>query len=229
MIIKFARIDSAIDIDAEKVTVLEVGDRKLFARVVASLLSELGDQAVEPYHLFIGERAVSPKGKLLFLNDLPNLPIKERAFEKLLYERVAHDLFEAPGMEQDAERIEALGGLLEEELTRREFGLWGRYGFDVHWELMTYLKAFGFGVRCDDTDSFLERCIKFFGLCVDIGYNKPLVAVNLKSFLEEIDLRELYEQAFFHGISLVLLESWRDATVYSNERKICLELGLLED
>lgn len=229
MIIKFARINSAIEIDPNNVTVLEISGRNLFARVVSSLLSELGDQAVEPYHCFVGEKAVSPKGKLLFLDNLPNLPIKDRAFEKLLYERVAHDLFEVPGMEQDAEKIETLGALLEEELAKRELGLWGRYGFDVHWDLMTYLKAFGFGARCDDTESFLERCIRFFGLCVDIGYSKPLVTVNLKSFLEKNELQELYEQAIFHGISLVLLESWRDETEYSHERKIYLELGLLEE
>lgn len=228
MKIKFARFSSLLDLDAGHVLTLEVVERTLFARIVMSLTSELGEKAIEPYFMFDGERSVAPRGKLLFLDNLPELPLRDRAFEKALYEKLAEEVADMPGLEQGMQEIEARGRTLSDDIRSRSLGMWGTYDFEVHWDLMAYLKAFGFGVRLDGSETFLERCISFFGLCVDIGFNKPLVAINLKSFLSKNELEKLFGQAIFHGIHLVLLESWKDENVYDSERKIRIEQGLLE-
>lgn len=228
MRIKLARFDSVIDLDENRVTTLEVNERSLFTRVVSSFRSELGERAVEPYYLFEGERNVSPKGKMLFIDSLPELPIHDKAFEKRLYDRLLKELETSPESECECAGMEQLGTELGELILGSALSLWGTYGFELNWELLPYLKAFKFGVRLDGTETFLEKWIHFFKLCVDIELGKPLVVVNLKSFLTGEELEELFSQAFFHEVSLLLLESWKDDRVIAGEHKICIEQGFLE-
>ena len=228
MKIKFSRFESVIEFRHDAVTVVEVVERPLFTRIVLSLQSELGEGAVEPYFCFEDAKAVSPKGKLLLLGNLPSLPVNDRSFEKSLYLKIVSNIDSALAREEDDADIEECGRRLRSLIEAIDLGLWGSYDFEVHWDLATFLKAFGYGVHFDDTESFLDRCIRFFGLCVDIGFDKPLVAINLKSFLSESELKELYAQAFFHGIKLCLLEAWHDERQFANERKIVLEQGFLE-
>ena len=124
--------------------------------------------------------------------------------------------------------INRVGGEIRGLIQSGGLSMWGRYNFEVNWDAATFLKAFGFGVEVDECDTLLDRWIKFLGLCVDIGLNKPLVTVNLKSFLDTKDLQELYRQAFFHGIQLVLIESWRDERQFLSERKIRIDQHLLD-
>ena len=228
MKLKFARFDTLIDFEDCAVTTIEVNNRTLFCRIVQSLESELGEQAVEPYYLFVDERSVASKGKLLFLNELPSLPLHDRSFEKALYAKLLEQMTNEADMDGRLSEINRVGGEIRGLIQSGGLSMWGRYNFEVNWDAATFLKAFGFGVEVDECDTLLDRWIKFLGLCVDIGLNKPLVTVNLKSFLDTKDLQELYRQAFFHGIQLVLIESWRDERQFLSERKIRIDQHLLD-
>ena len=228
MNLKFARFDSVLCLDDASISTLEVHDRALFTRLVASLISELGDRAVEPYFLFEGEKQVAPKGKMLILNNLPSLPLRDRALEKLLYQRIAADILEGADPIITRDEWEDFGRTITEKIRMQSLEMWGTYDFGVDWEVDTFLKAFAFGLDEDPSAAFLDNLIRFFGLCVDIGMKKPLVLVNVKSFLEENDLEELFSQAIFHGIPLLLMESWVDHRVFGCEKKMRIDQRLLE-
>ena len=227
--LKLARFDSDIEIGPDRVSVLEVGNRRLFTRIVESLRSELGQYAIEPYHLFCEGKSIAPKGKLLFLSDLPNLPLHDRAFEKALHSRYVANVEEGDEWNAEADKIREHALAIHEIIERCSVGMWGSYSFGLDWELSGYLRAFDFELDIEPDTTFLDRCIRFFGLCVDIGLEKPLVAINIKSFLSEEELNRLNEQAIFHGISLLELESWKDERVLRRENKTCLELEFCED
>lgn len=219
---KFARFDPVVEICSDAVSVLEIADRRLFARVVESLRSEAGQCAIEPYHFFEGTKAVSPKGKLLFLSDLPMLPLHDRMFEKVLYEGITKN-FEDDGRTNDMEVIRENAFSIRRVLEGCTLAMWGNYSFGLNWDIAGYLKAFNFGLDIEPGASFLERCISFFGLLVDIRFKKPLIAVNIKSFLSDEEVNQLNEQAIFHGIQMLELESWVDEHPRVTEKKICLE------
>lgn len=228
MKLKFMRFDSVIDFDDGTVHTLEVHERPLFARMVESLKSNLGEKAAEPFVLLEGERSVAPKGRLLMLSNFPELPLHDKTIEKSLYERIASEI---------AEGVEPTGGILDlgelakglnHQIEKTSLSMWGTYSFEMDWDLARYLKAFGYGLTIDEDTSLLDRCIRFFGLCVDIGFKKPLVGFNIKSFFSEIELDQLFEQAIFHGIPLLLLETWWDGNCYKGEKKMVIEQGFLE-
>ena len=118
MMLKFARFDMKIELTSSSVATLEVPDHHLFARVVQSLLSELGECADESYFLFEGEKTVAPKGKLLIINTLPELPLHDRSFEKKLFEKLDVELKSGGNLAAASEMVEGLAADINKSLRK---------------------------------------------------------------------------------------------------------------
>lgn len=204
---------------------VEVQDRKLFARVVQSLLAEAGKYAEEPYLLTQDDgTAITPKRGLLMVTGLPELPFRDRAILTKLYQRISANV------ELDSELyalIQDAANRLHDGLEQAASGMWGDYAFANEWRVDAYCKTYGFAPIVDEASSLLENCIRFLGLCSDVGLDCPIVLVNAKSFLSRSDYEELLEQAFFLDSKLVFLESWHDDRIIARERKTTIDLHFL--
>lgn len=225
MKLQLMRLGAEIELAPDFVATFQIESRHVFARVVSALLSEQGEDAEEPYLLWgDDQKAFSPKKALMVLNQLPNAPLDDRVILGKLYDHVAEKVAQDNEIE---DALVALQGELRECVARAGMGMWGTYDFALNWGLPQFLKAFGYRPRNAEDGSLLEKCIAFFELCTDIGFDKPLVLVNAKSFFTEEEVQTLISQAIFCGIRLLLLESWHDDAIYKNERKTTIDQDLL--
>lgn len=227
MKLQFTRLEETICFSTDQVVTLQIEDRQLFTRVVSSLISEEGEEAIEPYRFWENdEKKISPKKAVLVINTLPTLPLMDRVLLGKLYEHLSRTF------EQGIEQTEAFAEISRQLIMNCEnlsTMLWGTYSFNTSWSLATFLKAFCFGPSVDQGESILDNFISFFGLCADINFNKPLVLVNMKSFFNKNELETLFEQAIFYGIEILLLESWNDETKYQYEQKLTVDQGFVEN
>ena len=90
------------------------------------------------------------------------------------------------------------------------------------------MKAFDFGVDYDVNDSLLDKCIKFLSYVSDSGFSATLVFVNLKPFFGLNELDQLYEHAFFLGLSVMLIENVASDYLELREEKYIIDQDLLE-
>lgn len=227
MILKFLRFESEIALGADHVATLQVEDRQLFARMVSSLLSESGEEALEPYALWDDDgKQMSARSSLLVLDALPTVPLTDRKLLGKLHDRIARTIADDDVL---AERVGSAIAVLEELLADRGNELWGTYDFAATWDSATLLKSFAFQPRAATDEPLAERLVNFFELCADIALRQTLVLVNAKSFFAENDLELIAEQSFFCGIPLLLLESWPDETQREWERKTRIDQWFLEN
>lgn len=226
MILKFFRFESEIELSQLWVSVLEVQNRTLFTRIVESLVSGKGDDAGEPYGLWDEKgKVVSASKSITVVSSLPEVPVYSKSMLGKLYKRIAAEYVQNSELEA---AVETLMKSLSNMSGRISSELWGAYAFGVNLELPVLIKALALQPACDGGVSLFDKLIQFFKLCVDIGQSTPIVFVNLKSFLSQEELKTLYEQAFFYGQSLLLLESWHDVTRFPEERKTRIDQCLLE-
>lgn len=215
----------ALTLGSDRVSVLEVHNRRLFARICQSLASELDSEALEPYALWNGEDRRSSRNYFLFVFNPFELPWSERALMGEVLERV-EDMFLA---EDDVrQEIEAAGRALSERVVSLGLRLQSDYAFEVQWEMRKYLKAFDFGVEVDPFDALLDNLIKFLKFASDAAFEKQLVFVNLKNFLEPDEVQEFYRQAVFLELNVLLLENVPDDAVFEYERKMCIDKDFLQ-
>lgn len=71
-----------------------------------------------------------------------------------------------------------------------------------------------------DAGTFLERVVQYLRILSDLCRIRVVFFLNLKAFLKEKELRELYKEAAYCKIQLVLIESvMRDKM---KEEDICI-------
>ena len=215
----------ALALGNDKVSVLEVHNRRLFARICQSLASELDDEALEPYTLWDGEDRRSSRNRFLFVFDPFELPWSEKALLGEVHERVEEMFLAEDDVRQE---IEAAGRALSERVASLGLRLQSDYAFEVQWEMRKYLKAFDFSVEVDPSDALLDNLIKFLKLTSDASFDKQLVFVNLKTFLEPDEVQEFYRQAVFSKLSVLLLENIPDEASFEYERKMVIDLDFLQ-
>lgn len=83
-------------------------------------------------------------------------------------------------------------------------------GFNVIHEeegdLSNIFKAFDLRFA-DETVSLSEKIIEYLGVCSEFAGKNIFIFVNLKSFVNEEDLKKIYEFSFYKKINLILFES----------------------
>ncbi|WP_321519317.1 type II-A CRISPR-associated protein Csn2 [uncultured Bacteroides sp.] len=216
MKIQFIDLEYSVECDAEFVSVLQVNDARLFSKIVFSLASGETLKALEPYMIFEGETEIKSKERLMLISDLIYLPLRDRAIVTKLYERFNALIFEDEEMRISLEEI---NNTLIDKLAEVGFQLQGEYDFTLEWDARKYLKTFDFGV-CIDSDLLFDKLIGFLEVASDIFPEKLLIFVNLKSFLTENELVAFYQAVISLKIQVLLVESWEDGRMFSQERKI---------
>ncbi len=197
--------DHAVEFGATRVGSLSIENNVLFARVCQSLLSGLGEDAVEPYSLWgdDGER-VRPESAFLPIVNPFELPWDERGFAGKLQRKLCDLLLEDEGLRSELE-------LLSETARSRIHGLSlqleGSHSFAVEWDMAKYVKAFGFGVDVSQGKTLLDSLILFIDCISDLRFEEALLFVNLRAFLSTFELQEFYDRVFYHEIPVLLLDN----------------------
>ncbi len=204
MRISFAGMDTPVDVCEKGATVLCVMNEGLFARMCESLLSLEGEEAVEPYSVWSADGCeVNPANALLVIANPFDLPWKHRSMVNGLYAVLGKSLSFDEGLRCE---MQSAWTAFESSLHKLGFQLNGDYRFGVEWNLESCLKAFSYEADVPGAASLLENLISFVDFGADIGIDKVLVFVNLKTFLTKNEMAALNDRLVFHGIAALFLE-----------------------
>lgn len=225
MKINFEGFDHSIYVDSQSVHVVEILNRTLFARVCSSLLHEEGAFAVEPYTLWDDGKEIKPRGAFMLVENPLNLPWGDKKLSGALFSRFEKSVAEDVNLNEE---LIGYATSLKRALENAALCFQSDYAFGVEWDVGKFLKAFQFGIDVSSDESLLDSLIKFLELVSDSLLRKPIVFINLKLFLSEKDLEELYRQAIFLNLELLLVEASRDTYTHQLEKKLTIDQHLLE-
>lgn len=226
MRISLRGFEKGIELKRGFASVCEIESRPLFARVCRSFLSEEGEEAIEPYSLWSdlgGE--IRPSSAFLLASDPLDLPWSDKCLAGRLYDQMDQFVME----DEDARSsIEMLDARMRSAISSVAFQIQGDYSFGIEWTLKRYLKAFSFSVELSPTASYLDSLILFIDFCADMQLDKPILFMNLKTFLGENELGLFYERIFFHELSILMLESTHDQTIFDRELKTYIDQHFID-
>lgn len=221
----FSGLENAVDIVPGFATTVQIENEALFARIVRSLASLRGREALEPFTLWEGDSEMKPSSALLVVPDALNLPWDDRALMGEVLKRIEREFLE----DEDLRRaIESMDSTLSEMLLELGFGMNSDYGFALEWDLKRYLKFRGFGAGLQTDESLLDNLLNFLSLTLDAGCKKVVMFVNLKTFLTKNEVKALFDHVFYSKAMVLLLENKRDEIVYDYEHKMIVDLQFLE-
>ena len=220
----FSGLESPVVIERRAVKTLEVENCHLFTNLCRSILSGKGD-AIEPYSLWDDEgEEITPANSMLVVSDPLRLPWDSKELLGKLLDTMDNLLRED---EETVQSLEEYGSYLSSVILRAAHQFGCDYRFAIEWGARQYLKAFGFSVDRCETDSYLDL-MKFLDFASDMGLEKLLVFINLKTFLEKTEYELFLERAVFLGFHVLLLENKRDCLKHSFEDKMVVDQHFLE-
>ena len=225
MRIAFYGLEKSIELTPGRVSVLQVENQALFTRLCSSLRSGEGEGSLEPYSLWNEDVEVKPGDAFLFVDSPFDLPWDDRALAGEMSKRFEKLFLED---EELRGRVDRAAQQMAADIASLGLSMHAGYGFGIEWDVRKFIRAFGFGVDRSQQNTILDSLIDFMSLALDAGLKKPLVFVNLKTFLTESELKSLYEHAFFTSLSVLLLENKVDENVYEHEDKRAIDLQFLE-
>lgn len=212
-------------VSAEKVTVVEILDKHYASRVVSSLVSEKGEEAIEPYIISDEKNPSLKPSVLLVVPSVFDLPWGSRAIVNGQLETVRDAILHSS---EARDAIDSLASKLRNEFYHVMFQFGSNYDLSNDWDAVKYLKAFGFGVEKDPEATLFENVKHFLLMLADIGLGKTLVFIGFKQFFTEKELFELYNLVISLKLSLVSIETCHDDTQYEQEVKVTIDQDLLE-
>lgn len=218
-------IEQSISIAKGFPAVLEVQNKKLFSRICQSLLSGMGERAIEPYVLRRDDgNSQNAKTAFLAICNPFDLPWEERSLLGDLHEKI-EDLYYS----EDVARREIDQAAEDLRVKVASLGLrfQSDYDYAIEWDMGKYLKAFDFSVDEDPGNSLFDNLILFLKFLSDIQCGKIALFVNLKNFLEADELIEFYKTVFFCRLPILLLESSHDCRKFDMEKKVVIDEDFL--
>lgn len=225
MIISFSGFENTIKLDACKPIVLEVQNRPLFARVCQSLLTIDEDLKLEKYTIWDNDKAIKNQKAFIFITNPFSLPWTDRTLIGAITEKVGTFLVEN---NETRGKIEEYNRNIISSLEILALDLESDYQIDHDWNTTAYLKAFGFGIEKDCESTLLDNLIKFLSYIYDCSVRKSVLFMNIKNFLSEKELENLYEHAIFLKIPLLLLENKSFNDVGKYEGRVIIESDFTE-
>lgn len=226
MKVVFAGLDHPIEVASGHVSVLTILNNALFCRLCQSLLSQEGEDAVEPYTVWDEEgEPVKPSDAFIVVRDPFNLPFDDKRLMGQLHERIKQELL----VDEEARlRIKELSATVATIFSEICMQFNADYGFALEWDECRYLKAFGFGLELREDASLLDNLIRLIDLAADAKIDETILFVNIRTFLSKRDAIELNERVFFHGMKVLMLEN-RDLAIYDDiERKVVVDQHFVE-
>lgn len=226
MRISFSGLESPIAIMDKGITILQIKNNSLFARICQSLLSLKGEDAVEQYSVWDKEgREIAPAKAFIIVSNPFDLPWKHKDLMGSLYERFEHELLLDEELRQE---IQDMSVSLESSVQKIGFQLNADYRFALKWNISNYLKAFSYGVEISDSTSLFDNLISFIDFGADMSIDKVILFINLKTFLTKNELMMLQERLIFHGISAFLLENYDSPFYLDCEKKYIVDQDFVE-
>lgn len=222
----FSGVEHAIEIGSQWVSVFQVENTRLFARLCQSILSGKGEDATEPYTIWNDNgQPANPRSSFLCIANPFSLPWGDRRLLGGIYAKMERLMQEDEDFRRNIEGLEAELGAA---ISGLGFQMQGDYAFGGEWNLIAYLKAFSFDAEVPEDASLFDNLILFADYVADACFEGALLFVNLRVFLTEEELRSFYEHVFFLGIKVLMLESGSSGSVFYGERKLCIDQDLLE-
>lgn len=226
MKIQFSGLETPILVDSSAVTVLEIENRQLFTKVCQSLAFEQGTDGGEPYTLWDAEgKEIRVREVFLAVPNPLYLPWDARAVTSKLFDIVSNSI-----LNNDTARntFDNLGAQIHSFANAAELQMNANYSFTVDWSLPRLLRSFGFSADIESCETLLDQLILFMDFVTDMALKRSLLFMNLKLFLSDDEVNQLFEHIFFQQIPVLDIENIHIEQKFKHERKIWVDQDFIE-
>ena len=203
MIMLIIGFDKKIEFDENTVNILEIYNQSLFTEVINNLNNQCnGEEENNTIVLMQDNERVDIKKNIYVLTDVFNIDFNSKKFLNKIYGTLIQNIKN----KQDDE-LENIALKLRNYFINEINELPFEFNMNSEVEITDLIKAFDVKIDSSCYITVLEKIEFIINLLAEFDLAKVLVIPNLKTFLQEEDLLELYKYSIYNNIKLLILEN----------------------
>ena len=194
--------ENEIIFDGETVNVLEIRDKECFKHILELIYNfSCGNESLEIVLLSDNEETIHFKDNVIVMFDLFNIDYNSKNILNKLYNMVQNNIEKNQDLEIDEYKFKIREKIIEEinELP---------FEFEMKDDLNIEKKKKMYSLKIDSRnyDTILNRIELMINLISLLGVANILIIPNLKIYLNNEELLELYKYSLYNNIELLLIE-----------------------
>ena len=218
MILKIFSFENDIDFSKNHITVLQIQNKKLFAKMVSSfnnMCKGLSVECDEVITLLEQDEIVDFTKNVLFVVDFLNFDFNQRRIQTVLYQYIDKIIKLEPEILSNINN-------LQDSIHIEFMSIMEEFPFEILCKkdssILDILKMYGIRIKANVDEKIIEKLFKLVELvqCLDLA--KLIILVNVKQYLDSDEIVEFYKYCVYNNVKLLVLERGLEVSPLERER-----------
>lgn len=216
MIMSIIGFENKIIFKSEKINVLEIYDKKLFANFIGYINEQCNKEGEEDNRIVLMNDSKRQKiGKSIFLlTDLFNIDFNSKKILNKIYAVIEQNIKNRQDDEIN-KIILSLRKYLIDEINEIPF----EFNMNSDIDVQDLLKIFNVKIDTSCYMSIVEKIEFIIDIISNFKIAEILVIPNLKTYLNEYELLEIYKYSIYNNVNLLLVENVLENKLLKYEQK----------
>ena len=221
MIMKIFSLENDITFAEEYINILQIQDKKLFTNVINSLNDNINniEDTKERIIILEGDTEIKIEKEVLMIIDVFNIDFNQKKIQNALYNKIEKIY------KQEFERMSEFQTIFQ-KLQLNVLDVFNEFPFEFNYKesigIQEYLKLLGLKIsnnkgKITDTIFSLIDVVKY------LSVTKILKFVNLKLYLIDDELKEIYKYAMYKKVNILLIETVEEKEPLENEKILYID------
>ena len=223
MIMKIFSLENDITFTEEYINVLQIQDKKLFTNVINSLNDNINNIEDTKERIIILDNDIEIKieKEVLMIIDVFNIDFNQKKIQSALFQKIEKIY------QQEYERLSDFQTHFQ-SLQINAMDVWEDLPFEFEYKdsigVQEYLKLLGLKIAMSDRDSkIIDIVLMIIDVVEYFGIAKLVVFTNLKLYLSQKELEEVYKYIMYKKVMVLLLETGDEKECVKNEKILFLD------
>lgn len=204
MIMSIIGFENKINFKEEKISILEIYDKKLFRNFISEINEQCNGEAEENNNIVLMEdsKRLKINKTIYLLTDLFNIEFNARKIINKIYSLISQNIKNRQDDELE-KIILQLRKYLTEEINEIPF----EFNMNSEIDIIELLKVFEVKIDTTCYTTIVEKVEFMIDLISNLKIAEILVIPNLKTYLNAEELVEIYKYSIYNNVKLLIVEN----------------------
>lgn len=221
MIMKIFSLENDITFAEEYINILQIQDKKLFTNVINSLNDNINniEDTKERIIILEGDTEIKIEKEVLMIIDVFNIDFNQKKIQNALYNKIEKIY------KQEFERMSEFQTIFQ-KLQLNVLDVFNEFPFEFNYKesigIQEYLKLLGLKIS-NNKGKITDIIFSLIDVVKYLSVTKILIFVNLKLYLIDDELKEIYKYAMYKKVNILLIETGEEKEPLENEKILYID------
>ena len=221
MIMKIFSLENDMIFTEEYINVLQIQDKKLFTNVINSLNDNINniEDTKERIIILDNDTEIKIEKEVLMIIDVFNIDFNQKKIQNALYNKIEKIY------KQEFERMSEFQNVFQ-KLQLNVLDVFNEFPFEFNYKesigIQEYLKLLGIKIS-NNKEKIIDTIFSLIDVVEYLSIAKLLIFVNIKLYLGNDEIQEVYKYAMYKKVNILLIETGEEKEPLENEKILYID------